>query len=148
MSAASLAGRTFLVTGATDGIGAHTAQRLAAQGGTVLVHGRSPERVEAALQRVQQAGGTGHAGFVADLSSLQQVRRLAELVTQAHPQLDVLVNNAGVYEQKLLRSEVRRASRLLLPRCVRAEAQPAPCQCVEQQPAPALPCPTCRTGWR
>ncbi len=38
--AAPLLGKTFLVTGATDGIGAHTAQRLAAQGATVLVHGR------------------------------------------------------------------------------------------------------------
>lgn len=38
--AVPLLGKTFLVTGATDGIGAHTAQRLAAQGATVLVHGR------------------------------------------------------------------------------------------------------------
>lgn len=38
--AAPLLGKTFLVTGATDGIGAHTAQRLAGQGATVLVHGR------------------------------------------------------------------------------------------------------------
>ena len=40
MAAAPLLNRTFLVTGATDGIGLHTAQKLASQGATVLVHGR------------------------------------------------------------------------------------------------------------
>lgn len=101
--AAPLAGRTYLVTGATDGIGAHTAQRLAAQGATVLVHGRSEARVEAA---VRAAGGTAH-GFVADLASLAQVRRLAEEVQQAHPRLDVLIHNAGVYEKQRSLTEVR-----------------------------------------
>ncbi|PRW20919.1 short chain dehydrogenase reductase family [Chlorella sorokiniana] len=107
--AAPLLGKTFFVTGATDGIGAHTAQRLAAQGATVLVHGRNPGRVEQAVAAVERAGsGSGGApprGFVADLASLAQVRRLAEEVAASSPSVDVLINNAGVFEQQLRKSE-------------------------------------------
>ena len=69
--------------GATDGIGAHTALRLAAHGGTVLVHGRSEERVLKAAQAVEVAGrgsGGGARPMVADFASLAGVRGLAEQV--------------------------------------------------------------------
>ncbi|EFN55890.1 hypothetical protein CHLNCDRAFT_48791 [Chlorella variabilis] len=84
--------------GSTDGIGLHTAQRLASQGATVLVHGRSEGRVQQAVQAVQQAGaGSGGSaqGFTEDLASLVGVRRLADRVQRDHPSLHVLINNAG-----------------------------------------------------
>jgi NAD(P)-dependent dehydrogenase (short-subunit alcohol dehydrogenase family) len=80
-----------LVTGATDGLGQGLARALAAAGDTVLVHGRSAERIAETLAE------TGAArAYRADLSSLAEVRRLADEVLAAEPRLDVLVNNAGI----------------------------------------------------
>lgn len=103
-----LLNKVFLVTGSTDGIGLHTAQRLASQGATVLVHGRSEARVEAAVAAVRGAGGgIGDAsGFACDLASLAGVRQLAERVRQHSPSIDVLINNAGVYEPQRRTTEV------------------------------------------
>jgi NAD(P)-dependent dehydrogenase (short-subunit alcohol dehydrogenase family) len=80
-----------LVTGSTDGLGRRVAAELAALGARVLVHGRDPGKVE------QAAGEAGaEAGLVADLASLDEVRRLAEEAGE----LDTLVNNAGVMEPR------------------------------------------------
>ena len=84
--------KTILITGATDGIGLLTAKTLAAQGHTVLLHGRSAEKLEAAAQEV---GGTPER-FRADLSRLDEVGALAEEIQSRHDRIDVLINNAGV----------------------------------------------------
>jgi len=89
--------RTILITGATDGLGRATARALASQGATVLVHGRSRERGEETLAELQGTAGGEHARlYLADLSSLTEVRRLASEVEADHDRLDVLVNNAGI----------------------------------------------------
>ena len=85
-------GLTVLVTGATSGIGAQTAARLAAGGAHLLAHGRSPDRVQALVGELRAAGGRAD-GLVADLASLAEV---AALVRRVSPPLDVLINNAGV----------------------------------------------------
>src|SRR5918997_1235820 len=72
---------TVLVTGATDGLGKRVALELADRGATVLVHGRSRERCEAVLKEVRR--GTGSEGaryYLADLSSLGAVRKLAQVM--------------------------------------------------------------------
>src|SRR6476620_2651222 len=89
MTDQTMAGRTVLVTGASDGIGAETAKVLAAQGATVLVTGRSADK----LRPVAEAVGT--EPLVADFSRLDDVRRLAEEVRGRVGTLDVLMNNAG-----------------------------------------------------
>ena len=88
-------GRTALVTGATSGIGLLTAKQLAAEGATVLVHGRSPARVDALVAEIGAAGGRAE-GLVADLASLARTADLARAALAVAPALDVLVNNAGV----------------------------------------------------
>ena len=94
---ASLAGRTCLVTGATSGIGLETAFGLVRLGARVLLVGRSRERGNEALQRVRAEDGPGTAELLlADLASLDEVRRLADAVLEAAPALHLLVNNAGV----------------------------------------------------
>jgi NAD(P)-dependent dehydrogenase (short-subunit alcohol dehydrogenase family) len=70
---------TVLVTGATGGLGRATAGRLAELGTKVLVHGRSRERAEAVVKEIGPAPGAAQP-FVADLSSLDEVRRLANEV--------------------------------------------------------------------
>lgn len=84
---------TILITGATSGLGRY-AFELVRAGHLVLAHGRDPDRTQ---RLVEELRGEGTAeGFVADLASLAQVRELAARVAEAHPDLDVLVNNAGV----------------------------------------------------
>ncbi|MEJ7843890.1 MAG: SDR family oxidoreductase [Rubrobacter sp.] len=88
---------TVLVTGATDGLGRRVARELASKGATVLLHGRSPERLEATLEEVRsQTGSEKLRCYLADLSSLDAVRDLAGRILSEHDRLDVLVNNAGV----------------------------------------------------
>jgi NAD(P)-dependent dehydrogenase (short-subunit alcohol dehydrogenase family) len=87
--------RTIFITGSTDGVGRRVAERLGEAGATVLVHGRSKDRAEDVVGSIQRAGGAAYA-YLADLSSLTEVRRLAETVRRDHSRLDVLVNNAGI----------------------------------------------------
>ena len=92
----SMAGKTCLVTGATAGIGKETALGLARQGATVVVAGRNRERCTATVEQIKAQTGNSSVDFlVADLSSLQEVRKLASQVKESYPRLDVLVNNAG-----------------------------------------------------
>ena len=94
-SGADLKRKTILVTGSTDGVGRWVAERLAARGARVLVHGRDRERGEAVVETIAQGGGA--ATFLpADLSALANVRALAEAVRRETDALDVLVNNAGI----------------------------------------------------
>ena len=92
-----LAGRTVLITGATGGIGKATALGLAGMGAHVLITGRDRGRTEDTAREIRAAGDAGVEGFVADLSSQSEVRRLADEVLQRHPRIDVLINNVGGY---------------------------------------------------
>ncbi len=97
---------TLLVTGATDGLGRRFAQELAAMGATVLLHGCSPERLEATLEELRSQTGSEKANsYLADLSSLNAVRNLAERILSGEDRLDVLVNNAGMISRERKESE-------------------------------------------
>lgn len=89
----NLGGLTALVTGATAGIGEATAVRLAGQGASVIVHGRSAERGATLVKEIQAAGGQARF-LAADLAEPDEVRRLA----QEAGEVDILVNNAAVYK--------------------------------------------------
>lgn len=89
--------QVILVTGATDGIGKQTAIDLAKLGATVLLHGRSVERGAAAREGIIESTGNKKIRFyMADFSSLAEVRRLSAEIHSDYPSLDVLVNNAGI----------------------------------------------------
>jgi NAD(P)-dependent dehydrogenase (short-subunit alcohol dehydrogenase family) len=97
---------TILVTGATDGLGRRVAQELAAKGATVLLHGRSLERLEATLEELKSQTGSEKANsYLADLSSLEAVRDLAERILSERDRLGVLVNNAGMIARERKESE-------------------------------------------
>jgi NAD(P)-dependent dehydrogenase (short-subunit alcohol dehydrogenase family) len=88
-------GKTILITGSTDGVGRYVAERLAAKGWRIIVHGRDQTRGEAVVKRITQQ--RGEARFLAaDLSSLAEVRSLADAVRRDGDGLDALVNNAGI----------------------------------------------------
>jgi len=94
----SLQNKTILVTGASDGIGKQTALELAQMGARMLVHGRSIEKVKAACEEIAEISANDNLGvYVADFSSLQQVKMLAEQIIEKEKALHVLVNNAGVF---------------------------------------------------
>ncbi|CAE8587625.1 unnamed protein product [Polarella glacialis] len=88
--------RIFFVTGATDGIGEFTAELLAKEKCTVLVHGRSPEKVDRVVKSLQRYCPKIF-GFVADLSNLRDVQRLGEEVARKFPAIHGLLNNAGTF---------------------------------------------------
>jgi len=87
--------KTILITGSTDGVGRVVAHRLGAAGARVLVHGRDAARGKATVAEIEAAGGKAEF-LVADLSSLAEVRRLAEAVRARTDRLDILINNAGI----------------------------------------------------
>src|SRR6185437_11910083 len=92
-----IAQQTILITGSTDGLGKQTALALAQQGATVLLHGRDQQRLETTRQEIQEAtGNTRVEIYLADFSSLSEVRCLAETVQTRHTRLDMLINNAGI----------------------------------------------------
>jgi len=86
-----------LITGATDGLGAGVAQRLAVEGATVHIHGRDPDRLASTAARIERATGNERIRtHLADLAMLEQVGALADDVERSTEQLHVLVNNAGI----------------------------------------------------
>ncbi|GGZ52693.1 oxidoreductase [Streptomyces bluensis] len=90
-------GRTAVVTGANSGIGYVTARELARRGARVVLACRSEARGTAAVERlVGEVPGTEVEFVRLDLGDLASVRQFAATYEQAHRQLDLLINNAGV----------------------------------------------------
>ncbi|MFA9441171.1 SDR family NAD(P)-dependent oxidoreductase [Uliginosibacterium sp. sgz301328] len=85
-----------LVSGSTAGIGFAIAQTLAREGAKVIVNGRQQSAVDDAIARIRQATGQSAEGFAGDLSLAQEAERLIA----AFPQVDVLINNLGIFEAR------------------------------------------------
>jgi NAD(P)-dependent dehydrogenase (short-subunit alcohol dehydrogenase family) len=93
--------KTVLITGSTDGIGKQTALELAEMGARVILHGRNRAKVKPVLQEIEQKTGNDKLDFfIADLSSLEQIRSMGAEIRRKCSRLDVLINNAGVAMNK------------------------------------------------
>jgi NAD(P)-dependent dehydrogenase (short-subunit alcohol dehydrogenase family) len=93
--------KVCLITGATSGIGKATAMGLANMGASVVMVGRDRGRGQAALAEIKEGSANASVDLMlADLSSQQEIHRLADDFKEAYPQLDVLINNAGVIRSK------------------------------------------------
>jgi NAD(P)-dependent dehydrogenase (short-subunit alcohol dehydrogenase family) len=89
--------KVALVTGSTDGLGSGTALALARMGASVLLHGRDQAKLEKMANRLEGSTGSDRIGtYLADFSSLAEVRRLAAEIEENTDHLDLLINNAGI----------------------------------------------------
>lgn len=88
-------GEVALVTGGGNGIGAATAQRLAAEGATVIVADREEKAAHVTVSAIAEAGGRA-AGMVVDVTERESVQRLVDQVVAQHKKIDVLCNIAGI----------------------------------------------------
>ena len=91
-----LEGKRALVTGSTAGIGAAIAKALAREGAWVIVNGRSAADVEKAVATLKAESGGDLVGFAGDFGTAQPIEDLV----RRHPEVDILVNNMGIFEPK------------------------------------------------
>ena len=93
--------KTILITGSTDGIGKLTALKLAKEGHHIYLHGRSEAKLNEVILELKEASNNKNIkGFIADFSDLNAVKQLAEQINREVTQLDILINNAGIYKTK------------------------------------------------
>ena len=91
-----LVGKTALVTGATSGIGFHTALGLAREGAHVILGGRDEERARKSVEVIRRETEAPRIDYlIADMSSMAGVRSFAEQILNQYSRLDILVNNVG-----------------------------------------------------
>jgi NAD(P)-dependent dehydrogenase (short-subunit alcohol dehydrogenase family) len=88
--------KTALVTAATAGIGLEIARKLAVEGASVIVTGRSQAKLDAAIASIRASGGASVRGVLADAATAEGSAALV----RAQDRVDILVNNLGVYESK------------------------------------------------
>ncbi len=98
---ASLEGRIALVTGASQGIGRACALELAKAGATVALAARSEDKLAAAVQEIEAAGGKA-AAFALDIASEESIKAAAKAVVERFGKVEILVNNAGITRDVLM----------------------------------------------
>ena len=92
-----LKGKTAFVSGSTQGIGFAIARQLLQEGASVIINGRTAEKVNHTAEKLsQQVPGSSVLGIAADFSKANEVQHLVEQL----PEVDILVNNAGIFEPK------------------------------------------------
>jgi NAD(P)-dependent dehydrogenase (short-subunit alcohol dehydrogenase family) len=91
-----LAGKKALVSGSTAGIGLAIASLLAQEGAEVIINGRSDASVQQAIADIQRTTGKTVSGFAGDLTQAE----VAQSLVSRFPQVDILVNNLGIFEPK------------------------------------------------
>jgi 3-oxoacyl-[acyl-carrier protein] reductase len=96
-----IAGKTALITGASQGIGRACAQLLAQQGVKIAAAARNQAKLDEVVAEIRAAGGTADA-FVLDVSSEESIKATAKAVIAHFGSIDILVNNAGITKDTLL----------------------------------------------
>jgi 3-oxoacyl-[acyl-carrier protein] reductase len=92
----NLKNKKALVTGSSSGIGEGIAKSLAKEGAVVIVHGRRKDELQRVVNDITHAGGEAHY-VEADLRNDADVRKILDFILKTFTQLDILINNAGVF---------------------------------------------------
>lgn len=92
--------KLVVITGATSGIGYHTARKYASQGANLLCINRNLQKSEALCKEIKNEFGVNCEYKIADLSNLGDVHRVSEELSKLDKPIDVLIHNAGVYLTK------------------------------------------------
>jgi len=91
--------KTILITGASDGIGFELAKSLAADGHRLLLHGRNKAKLDECIQQIIGAHPAAQlSAHIADFAKLDEVASMAASIKAQHEQIDVLINNAGIFK--------------------------------------------------
>lgn len=94
--------KLILITGATDGIGLETATELTSMGHHVIIHGRNEQKLQHTEKYISQKAGNDISGkYAADLGKLKEVQKMAGKILDDYKSIDVLINNAGVFQKQL-----------------------------------------------
>ncbi len=92
-----ISGKTIVITGATDGIGAQAAIMLSKEN-TLIIHGKDPEKGEGILEELRKINPRGDFYyFNADYASFREVAEMAEKIESGFDHIDILLNNAGIF---------------------------------------------------
>lgn len=98
--------KTIIITGSTDGIGKLAAIKLAKDGHEIYIHGRNREKLANVISEIKSASKNSNIrGFAADLSTIDSVQQLAKGIASEVPKIDVLINNAGVYNSSVSKNQ-------------------------------------------
>lgn len=96
----------IFITGTTDGIGKLAAVRFAKEGHTLYLHGRNADKLRALSSQIKaETNNLNIFEYVADFSDLESVKAMAELIKNELSQIDILINNAGVFISSNIRNE-------------------------------------------
>ena len=103
-----LSGQTIVLTGASSGIGAEAARKLARLGATVCLLARREDALARVREGIQSAGGVAHT-YAVDLADAEAAEAVATRLLAEHPRIDALVNNAGRSIRRPIIDSVERA---------------------------------------
>ncbi len=93
--------KIVLITGSTDGIGKKTAFDLAKEGVKVIIHGRNQEKTENVFKEIQEKTENKNLDFVvSDFISMNEIKKMSELLKNKYEKIDVLINNVGMISKK------------------------------------------------
>lgn len=96
-----LAGKTTIITGGSYGMGRTMAELFSEEGAAVVITARGREKLDAVVEGIRAKGGSA-IGVVADVCSTEDTRRVFDMARQMFGGVDILINNAGIGEQKLI----------------------------------------------
>ena len=96
-----LKGKVAIITGASYGMGQTMAELFAEEGAAVVLTARGQEKLDKVVEEICNRGGKA-VGVVADICSTDDTRRVFETAIKEFGDVDILINNAGIGEQKII----------------------------------------------